>query len=185
MVVVDRLEAWARRTHERSHNSATSGDSSGGGARRIDESSDEADMLDLDDDLPQPTTGRTSYNAYRQHNKARDLDVEVYNSVLVAYSREKSGGHAASVMRILDRMESLADELDMPSVRPNMRSYNIALGVISNSATRHVTSLADYYKDTNSNKMDTDKGKKKKNVSKQSGPTGELEQKNMTNTNSK
>jgi len=184
MVVVDRLEAWARRKHERSHNSATSGDSSGGGARRIDESSDEADMLDLDDDLPQPTTGRTSYNAYRQHNKARDLDVEVYNSVLVAYSREKSGDHAASVMRILDRMESLADELDMPSVRPNMRSYNIALGVISNSATMHVTSLADYYKDINGRKVDTDKGEKK-NQSKKSDPRAVLEQKNMTNTDSK
>lgn len=48
-------------------------------------------------------------------------------------------------MRLLDRMQSIADELDMPSVRPNNRSYNIALDVISKSASRAKTSLASYY----------------------------------------
>ena len=68
-----------------------------------------------------------------------------FSSILVAYLREHSEDHAADVMRILDRMEAIADELDMPSVRPNQRSFNIALDVISKSATRTNTSLALYY----------------------------------------
>ena len=150
MVVVDRLEAWVRKTRD------------GGAPRRIDESADnndedEDDMLDLYDggspsqQQKQQSTTKISYNSYRQHNKARDLDVEVYNSILVAYSREQSGDHSARVMRILDRMESLADALDMPSVRPNMKSYNIALGVVSkNNASRANTSLKGYYNDIES-----------------------------------
>lgn len=167
MAIVDRLEAWARKTHSHKLKGVS-------GARNVtslaeyglydedDDSSpgDDDDMLDSDmpededDDMvdsqysarrSSAAAGSASYTAYRQHNKARDLDVEVYNSILVAYSREQSGDHAATVMKLLDRMENLSEELDMPSVRPNLRSYNIALGVISNSATRANTSLEGYY----------------------------------------
>ncbi|EJK67725.1 hypothetical protein THAOC_11207 [Thalassiosira oceanica] len=48
-------------------------------------------------------------------------------------------------MRLLDRMERLADELDMPSVRPNQRTYNVALSVIANSASSVPSSLDEYY----------------------------------------
>ena len=90
----------------------------------------------------------SSSESFRQHDKARDLDVEVYNAVLLALSRDQQSNidHAARVMFLLDRMEKLANELNMPSVRPNLRSYNIALGVISHSAARVDTSLAGYYK---------------------------------------
>jgi pentatricopeptide repeat protein len=48
-------------------------------------------------------------------------------------------------MRILDRMEAIAEELDMPSIKPNQRSFNVALDVISKSASRANTSLTTYY----------------------------------------
>ena len=69
------------------------------------------------------------------------------SSIIVAYLREMKEDHAADVMRLLDRMEAIAEELDMPSVRPNQRSYNVALDVISKSATRTNSSLAAYYED--------------------------------------
>jgi len=143
MEIIDALESWARRTHS--------------SKRWRDDNDDDDDEKDEDDDevisnldnadiplngVQNPYSRRSSF---RQHDKARDLDVEVYNSILVAYSREQSGDNAADVMRLLDRMERLAEELDMPSVRPNKRSYNVALGVISNSASRADTSLAVYY----------------------------------------
>jgi pentatricopeptide repeat protein len=112
----------------------------------------EADELAESSDNGNRIVSSPSYTSFRQHDKARDLDVEVYNSILVAYSRERQSNvdHAATVMRLLDRMESLAIELDMPSVRPNHRSYNIALSVITNSAARLDSSLAEYYKDDDS-----------------------------------
>lgn len=69
------------------------------------------------------------------------------SSILVAYLREHTQDHAADVMRLLDRMEAIAVELDMPSVMPNQRSYNVALDVISKSATNNRTTLVSYYKD--------------------------------------
>mmetsp|Transcript_1438 Transcript_1438/g.3648 ORF Transcript_1438/g.3648 Transcript_1438/m.3648 type:complete len:112 (+) Transcript_1438:215-550(+) len=56
---------------------------------------------------------------YRRHDKARDLDMEVYNSVLVAYSHERTGNHAASAMRLLDWMEGLTNELNIQIMAPN------------------------------------------------------------------
>jgi pentatricopeptide repeat protein len=112
-----------------------------------------------------------SHAAFRQHDKAHDLDVEVYNSILVAYSREQQSNvdHAATVMRLLDRMENLAVELDMPSVSPNQRSYNIALSVITNSAARLDTSLAGYYNDKHSHKSYLDDEGKQDTILSESG----------------
>ena len=78
------------------------------------------------------------------------------SSVLVAYLRELRVDHAKDVMRLLDRMDSVAKELDMPSVRPNQRSFNVALDVISKSAPRVNISLASYYDDVDA---PMDKGK--------------------------
>ena len=78
----------------------------------------------------------------------------IRSSILVAYSREQYGDHAASVMNVLDRMEAIAEELDMPSVKPNKRSYHVALDVISKSATRLETSLSSYYGDEESKRRD-------------------------------
>ena len=130
--IVDRLEAWAREAH--AHRMV--------GGRSDSNQSSNGDYLEEDDDDysddglvdTKQSFSRSSSYTFRQHNKARDLDVEVYNSILVAFSREQGGDHAASVMKLLDRMERIADELDMPSVRPNQRSYNVALDVIAKSA---------------------------------------------------
>ncbi len=54
-----------------------------------------------------------------QHDKAYMLDIEVYNLILVAYCHEQAEDHTANVLRLLDRMEGLTKELDMPSVQPN------------------------------------------------------------------
>ena len=78
------------------------------------------------------------------------------SSILVAYLRELRVDHAKDVMRLLDRMDSVAKELDMPSVRPNQRSFNVALDVISKSAPRVNISLASYYDDVDA---PMDKGK--------------------------
>ncbi|KAL3808201.1 hypothetical protein ACHAXA_007929 [Cyclostephanos tholiformis] len=122
-------------------------------------------------DYGHQTASSPSWAPFRQHDKARDLDVEVYNSILVAYSREKQSNvdHAATVMRLLDRMENLALELDMPSVRPNQRSYNIALSVITNSAARLDTSLAGYYIDKENDKRHEDDEKRGDSISSESG----------------
>jgi pentatricopeptide repeat protein len=58
-------------------------------------------------------------------------------------------------MQLLDRMENLAIELNMPSVQPNQRSYSIALGIIATSAVRVDTSLAGYYKLNSNNNNDS------------------------------
>ena len=97
------------------------------------------------------------YQNIAGHHKARDLDVEAYNSMLVAYPRKNTGDHAASAMKLLDRMESLAEEPNMPSIIPNRRSYGVALGVISASASRADTLLGGYY-----GKRSDGRGKKKK-----------------------
>lgn len=144
--IVDRLEAWARKSHAQRNRIVGNGDDGDG-----DEFTSAEDDFEEDDDYNQDDNkesfSRSTSYTFRQHNKARDLDVEVYNSILVAFSREQSGDHAASVMKLLDRMEKIADELDMPSVRPNQRSYNIALDVIAKSAMISKTSLARYYKE--------------------------------------
>eukprot|EP00804_Cyclotella_cryptica_P003352 CCRYP_012839-RA/>CCRYP_012839-RA protein AED:0.08 eAED:0.08 QI:268/1/1/1/0.71/0.5/8/3023/1411 len=167
--IVDKMEAWARSNYLRkwkedgNDDNARDEDASAPYSAEImddlDDSGNEVDdeteettmdrISDEDVDGPQSNSFRQSTRSssppFRLHNKARDLDAEVYNSILVAYSREQMGDHAASVMRLLDRMESVAVELDMPSVRPNLRSYNVALDVISKTATRSNSSLAAYY----------------------------------------
>eukprot|EP00984_Skeletonema_dohrnii_P015369 scaffold6625_cov117-Skeletonema_dohrnii-CCMP3373.AAC.6 len=142
--IVDRLDAWARKAH--AHRMVGNGRSNSNESRKGDP------FVEVDDDysVEEPvdnkqSSSRSSSYTFRQHNKARDLDVEVYNSILVAFSREQGGDHAASVMKLLDRMERIADELDMPSVRPNQRSYNVALDVIAKSAMIANTSLSGYY----------------------------------------
>jgi hypothetical protein len=73
-------------------------------------------------------------------------------------------------MRLLDRMESLAIDLDMPSVRPNQHSYNIALSVITNSAARLDTFLTGYFKgDDSYNKKYLGNKEKKENAASESG----------------
>ena len=137
--IVDRLEAWARKTH--ANRMVGNGQSSRDGSKRGDNFEGEGDEA-VDN---KHSSSRSSSYTFRQHNKARDLDVEVYNSILVAFSREQGGDHAASVMKLLDRMERISDDLDMPSVRPNQRSYNVALDVIAKSAMIANTSLSGYY----------------------------------------
>lgn len=163
MAILDRLEAWARRTRGQSPKWRRA-------REEVDVSIDD-NILDSDDILadeeeeeegpsfmsgylyPAARRSSSSSESFRQHDKARDLDVEVYNSILLALSRDQQSkiDHAARVMVLLDRMEKLATELNMPSVRPNLRSYNIALGVISASAARVDTSLAGYYKNSSIN----------------------------------
>lgn len=142
IAIVDRLETWARKAH--AHRVVGNGRNNGEDFAVGDDFEDDEDYNEEDN---KEAYGRSSSYTFRQHNKSRDLDVEVYNSILVAFSRELSGDHAASVMKLLDRMEIIADELDMPSARPNQRSYNIALDVIAKSAMISNTSLASYYKD--------------------------------------
>ncbi|KAL7549945.1 hypothetical protein ACHAWF_013196, partial [Thalassiosira exigua] len=178
--IADRLEAWARRTRSRRWSRAGEEGPSATAAKEDDVGSDAREGLDSEDDIYDAdlddddmdegarrrhgggrSASTTSAYARRGHDKARDLDAEAYNSILVAYSREQTGDHAASVMRLLDRMEGLADELDMPSVYPNQRSYNVALGVIAGSAANLDTSLAEYYGDTNDGSKRDDKGRDK------------------------
>ena len=144
MSIVHRMEAWARTTHhqewkgkkDKDDNASMDEEDSYGDEimEGLDPDEDE-DSEEEDDTLIENSMSdeehksasssnvkRTSSFMLRQHNKARDLDVEVYNSVLVAWARDGRGDHSASVMRLLDRMEKLAEELDMPSVRPNQRS---------------------------------------------------------------
>jgi pentatricopeptide repeat protein len=142
--IVDRLEIWARKAH--AHRMVGNGRSDRDGSRGGDNFEYDDDYSEEDEPVDNKHSfSRSSSYTFRQHNKARDLDVEVYNSILVAFSREQGGDHAASVMKLLDRMERIADELDMPSVRPNQRSYNVALDVIAKSAMITNTSLSGYY----------------------------------------
>ena len=165
--IVDRMEAWARRSRSgegggwnggggASENATVSGSAEGA----VDDSDDPTDDILDDDELVQETATSTAPNirpsiadpdnqlgnsGARKRDKARDIDAEVYNGILAAFSRETTRDHSADVMRLLDRMERLADELDMPSVRPNQRSYNVALSVIANSAGCAESSLDGYY----------------------------------------
>ena len=142
--IVVRLETWARNAHaHRMVGNGRNNSDEGWKGHDFDEDNDDYGENDPVDNKQTPS--RKSSYTFRQHNKARDLDVEVYNSILVAFSREQNGDHAASVMKLLDRMERIADELDMPSVRPNQRSYNVALDVIAKSAMIANTSLSGYY----------------------------------------
>jgi len=122
--VLDRLEGWTRRT--RSYGmwrpqevgiSPSDGDNEEDGSLtgRMDAAfkcRGDAKWSDLSSSLALPFL-------YRRHDKARDLDMEVYNSVLVAYSHERTGNHAASAMRLLDWMEGLTNELNIQIMAPN------------------------------------------------------------------
>ena len=164
MEVIDRLEDWLRRTHAISKRIWTKDQQE----KEIDENEEKNTDKGIDDnwqgsidfntssfDLSDiPILPRDKLQQYRfstvrftQHSNASDLDVELYNSVLVAYSREQIGDHAASVLKLLDRMETLADDLEMESVRPNSRSYNVALEVIRRSAASIESSLKEYYRE--------------------------------------
>ena len=69
----------------------------------LEEDDDDDDYSEDDLVDTKQSFSRSSSYTFRQHNKARDLDVEVYNSILVTLSREQGGDHAASVMeRIVD-----------------------------------------------------------------------------------
>jgi len=171
--IVKKMEAWARKTQLQQWNGKGMNDDlsnddeddsysdeflEGYDSGENDDENEDGTVIDNDKDdeesqefgmHDQPARVQSTSFQLRQHNKSRDLDVEVYNAVLLAWAKEGRGDHSASVMRLLDKMESLADELGMPSVLPNKRSYNTALDIISKAASNAETPLADYYENDN------------------------------------
>lgn len=71
------------------------------------------------------------------------LDVECYNTVLIALSRRQEPGAPDRALAILHRMQKLADNEGFETVRPNAKSWNSVLNAMSREKNADATRRAE------------------------------------------
>jgi pentatricopeptide repeat protein len=71
------------------------------------------------------------------------LDVECYNTVLIALSRRQEPGAPDRALAILHRMQKLADNEGFETVRPNAKSWNSVLNAMSREKNADSTRRAE------------------------------------------